>query len=61
MKDDPQELRAEATRLLVEAKSVTDEAQKKSILARALELAGKAELLEIQEKGHGKPPDSPAS
>jgi hypothetical protein len=38
-------MRAEVTRLLAEAKSVTDEALKKSMLVRALELAGKAEIL----------------
>jgi hypothetical protein len=58
MKDDPQEMRLEVTRLLAEAKSTADEAQKKSKLARAVELATKAEVLEIQRKDPGQPPDS---
>ncbi len=58
MKDDPQEMRSEVTRLLAEAKNTADEAQKKSKLVRAVELATKAEVLEIQGKDPGQPPDS---
>jgi hypothetical protein len=58
MKDDPQEMRSKVTRLLAEAKSTTDEAKKKSKLVRAVKLATKAEVLEIQGKGPGQPPDS---
>jgi hypothetical protein len=48
MEKHPQELRWEAQRLLLEANRVTDEAQRKLMRARALELAAKAELLAKQ-------------
>jgi hypothetical protein len=51
MEKHPQELRWEAQRLLFEAKSATDEAQRKLMLARALELAAKSEVQEEQARG----------
>jgi hypothetical protein len=46
MEKHPQELRWDAQRLLFEAKRVTDEAQRKLVRARALELAIVADFLE---------------
>jgi hypothetical protein len=46
----PQELRWEAKRLLFEAESVADDAQRKSMRVRALELAVEAGSLEKQAK-----------
>jgi hypothetical protein len=53
MENHPQELRWEAKRLLLEARSATDEAQRKSMLAYALELASRAKMQETQRRlGH---------
>jgi hypothetical protein len=46
----PEELRREAQRLLFEAQSVDDDAQRKSMRVRALELAVEAGLREKQAK-----------
>jgi hypothetical protein len=51
MQERPQELRWEAERLLFGAKNAADEAQRKFMLARALELASKAEMQEKQARG----------
>ena len=61
MTDDPQKLRAEAQRLLAEAKATLDGAQRKLMLASALDLAGKAEALERRANGGATPLDSPAA
>lgn len=47
-----EELRLEAKCLLFEANSVTDDAQRKSMRVRAVELAVEAGLLENQAKGN---------
>jgi hypothetical protein len=62
MEKHPQELRWEAKRLLFEARSATDEAQRKLMLARALDLASKAEMQEKQRQlAHRRACQPPAS
>jgi hypothetical protein len=51
MERNPQELRWKAHRLLFDAQSITNEAQRKLMRARALELAAKAEVMEIEASG----------
>ena len=50
MEKHPQELRWEARRLLFEARSATDEAQRKSMVADALELTSRAKMQEKQRQ-----------
>jgi hypothetical protein len=62
MEKHPQELRWEAKRLLFEARSATDEAERKSMLAYALELTSRAKMQEKQRRlAHRRACQPPAS